>query len=246
MSDISSTSRQYAERLRPGTHDLDNAELRRVYGLSRITAKARGEIAAGLRRAGLEVLTDPALEPLVVRKVARQPAPARPERPRQIAPRPAGPRTPWWKRRPAIAAAVVAVLLLLVGALSDSDQQPESAQAVPETTARTAPETTPAEPPAEAAAVFADAEQAVEDGDFTGAVRIARALGRDDADRVRRKISRVLARDVRRALRTGSRRRASSILARADGYPATPQIRAARASYRAAKARAAERARQRR
>ena len=87
-------------------------------------------------------------------------------------------------------------------------------------------------------ATLADAEQAVETGDFGAAVQIAETLGEDDGDRVRRKISRMLARDVRRALRTGDRSRASSILARADSYPATSQIRSARASYRAAKARA--------
>lgn len=232
MSNIASISRQYADGLRPGTYDLDNAELRHIYGLSRITAKARGEIAGGLRRAGLEVLSDPAAEPLRVRKVARQPASVRPERPRPAAPRPAGPdtRTPWWKRHPAVAAAVVVALLLLVGALGDGGDTPDSAQAGPEAT----PRTTQAEPPAEPVVTFADAEQAVEDGDFSGAVRIANTLGEDDGDRIRRKISRTLARDVHRALRTGGRSRASAILARADGYPATPQLRAARASYRAA------------
>jgi hypothetical protein len=63
-------SRQLVEQLRPGEHRLYNTDLRSAYGLSRVTAKARYEIARELRQAGLAILSGPAEEPLVVRKTA--------------------------------------------------------------------------------------------------------------------------------------------------------------------------------
>src|SRR4051812_16685026 len=86
------SSQSLAARLPAGDHPLSNQTLRDVYGLSRVTAKARGEIAAELRQAGLEVLSDPRSEPLWVRKVA----PAR----TTLAPRA---RRAWWRRPGAIA-----------------------------------------------------------------------------------------------------------------------------------------------
>jgi hypothetical protein len=73
MSDAT-TSRRLAAELPVGQHELFNAQLRDLYGLRRVTPAARGRIAAELERAGLEVLSDPAREPLVVRKTAHAPA----------------------------------------------------------------------------------------------------------------------------------------------------------------------------
>jgi hypothetical protein len=233
MTNPTAVSRQVAHRLEPGVHHLNNQVLRDVYGLSRVTARARTDIADDLERVGLEVLSDPAVEPLTVRKTAVQRAAVRPPKPADKV---------WWKRPWAIAVGAVVLLLMVAGALGDSQTTPaapEDAQAVAETTPA---ETAPAEP----AATLADAEEAVEDGDFSEALAIAAAFSGDDRDRIRRKISRTLAREVRVALRAGDRWAAKDALRRSGRYGTTPEIRAARASYRTAKARAAERAAARR
>ena len=151
-------------------------------------------------------------------------------------------------------AAAVGLLLLIVGVAGGGSDSPEdSAKATakpvaaqakePVATTATAPteDTAPAEP----VKTLDDAAAAVDDGDYAGAVVMAAALGKSAQGRIRSKISRHLARGVRLALRAGDRSKARRLLARADRFPSTPNIAAARADYRAAKARAAARAEQR-
>jgi len=243
MSDLTDASRKFADQLDPGVHHLSNKALREIYGvarLKRITAKARAGFAAHLQRAGLEVLSDPAQEPLIVRKtVANETGAARSRR--RVAKR------PW-----AVAACAVVLLLVLIAVVGDSSQSTtaaDDAQAAGTTTAQpmtTNPpsvepppaETTPVEP----VVTFADAQEAVKDDDFSEAVAIAAVLSADHRSRIRRSISRKLARQVRVALRNGDRGAAKRALRRADRFGPTSEIRAARTSYRAAVARAADRA----
>lgn len=238
MSKISTTSRQMAEGMKTGTHRLSNQMLREAYGLSRVTTKARTDIAHELRRAGLEILSDPSAEPLVVRKAA-------PQRVRSASPR--APKPPWWKRRWVIAVGGILAVALIAGALDDSGKGPSTAPAARADTPaqETPPSATTATRP-EPAPTFADAEQAVEDDDFPQALLIAAALGNSEKNRIRRKISRTLARQARSALRAGDRAAAGRAIRRADRFGATPEIRAARSSYRAAKSRASARAAARR
>jgi hypothetical protein len=231
---VSPISRQLAHDLRPGEHRLSNGHLRDLYGLGRVTANARARIAAELHEAGLEVLSDPAHEPLVVRKTARAGA-AR--SPRAMA-------TPWWKRRWVWAVAGVVALLMIIGGASDnSNEAKDDAQPAAEVQQEPAETTTEA---AELAQTLEDAEQAVGDNDYSQAVAIAAVLGKDDENRIRRSISRRLARRTIRALAAGDRGAARRLLRQASRYPTTAQTRQARASYRAAKARAAARAAERR
>jgi hypothetical protein len=59
-----------------GQHILSNADLRAQYGLRRISAGARWRIAADLEQAGLQVMSDPGREPLVVVRPVTSAAPA--------------------------------------------------------------------------------------------------------------------------------------------------------------------------
>ena len=139
------------------------------------------------------------------------------------------------------------VALFVLGAIfgeDDSKKSVTSTTATEAATARSATGTSTTE--AETAKTFGDAEQAVASDDFPAALAIAAALGGDDENRVRRVISRRLGRRVLSALRRGDRSAARVLLAQADAYPATKQIRTARSSYRASKARAAYRTKVRR
>jgi hypothetical protein len=229
-------SRQLAQDLAPGEHHLSNEQLRDIYGVSRITAKARRNIAEDLRRSGLEVLSDPSHEPLLVRKsVQRGAAVQRPGKP------------PWWRRRWAIALGVVALLFMIVGAISDNESKSQAQGAEEPAAAVSTTETQPAETvPVEPVATVADATQAVEDQDYAGALAIAAAISADDRHRIGHAISRHLAKRVRASLRRGDRSQAKRLLAEARDYPSTAGLRNARASYSAAKARAGYRAEQRR
>src|SRR3954451_13507437 len=111
MINPTKVSRDFAQRLTPGEHPLDNHDLRVMYGLSRVTAKARTGIADELRRAGLDILSDPAQAPLVVGKTApaRTGVPPHPSRSRR-----------WWRRPWAIAIAGLFLLTLIAGALDDN------------------------------------------------------------------------------------------------------------------------------
>lgn len=230
----SALSLRLANDLPPGTHHLYNDQLRAHFGLSRVTAKARREIAYELQRLGLEVLSDPEHEPLVVRRTVRAAAGARGR----------GPRTPWWKRRWAIAAGAVLLLLMIAGALGDGEPtRGGDPEGTPRAQAAPADEAPPSEP---APATLEDAAVLVDAADYRAALDVAATLGDEERDRVRRKISRHLAKRARAALRSGSRATARRLLRRSSGFPSTPEAAAARADLEAADARAAYRAEQRR
>jgi len=109
-----------------------------------------------------------------------------------------------------------------------------------ESTATTATTTTTA------AQTIKDAQAAVDDDQYAEALAIAAALTAGEANSIRRRISNRYARRVRTALRSGDRARASFLLRQAGRYPPTQQLAQASSSYKAAKERVAERARQRR
>lgn len=242
MSNTTAASREFAKNLKPGEYRLTNQHLREIYGFGRVTTRSRTQVAQELRRAGLEVLTDPAQEPLVVRKTA----PARARVGNRGAPR-------WWSRPKLIGAAafvlflwMVGSLSLMVSALSSKEQQAPSARAA---IAAAAPAST--EPVAEATPTapvetIADANEAVEDRDYGAALLIAAALGEDDEARVGRRIAGHLAKRVRKALRSGDRSGARSLLAESRSYPQTSEVRQARLSYKRAQAAAQRRAEARR
>src|SRR4051794_9619003 len=238
MINPTKVSHDYAQRLAPGEHRLDNHALRVMYGLSRVTAKARTGVAHELRRAGLEILSDPAEAPLVVRKPARARAAVRP--------RPVTSR-PWWRRPWAIAIAGLVLLMVIAGALDDNKADAGDGKAkttVADTTTTQSTATMAAAPaPTE---TIADAQRAVDDNHYAAAVAIAAALGHDDERHIGRRISRRLAGRALFALSTGNRSRAGYLLGQADRYPSTPAAVSAQRSYRAAVARAAARAEARR
>lgn len=230
----SALSLRLANDLPPGTHHLYNDQLRAHFGLSRVTAKARREIAHELQRLGLEILSDPEHEPLVVRRTVRAAA-GRRRRP---------PSTPWWKRRWAIGVGVVLLLLMIAGALDEGEptrgggpEGPPRAEAAP---VSETPRSEPAPPTLDDAAIL------VEASDYRAALDIAATLGDQDGDRIRRKISRHLAKRARAALRRGSRATARRLLRRTHRFPATREAADARADLEAVDARAAYRAEQRR
>lgn len=216
-------SRDLADGLRPGTHTLHNDFLRAHFGLSRITAKARADIAHALQRAGLEVLSDPDREPLVVRKTARASTRARPG------------QVPWWRRRWAVGLAAVLLLLMLAGALGDNDPAVRGGDPPPS-----------ADAAADPAPAFEDAVAAVDASQYRRAIGMADALEAGQQDRIARKISRHLAMRARAALRRGSRSTARRLLRRAAAYPATAEAADARDMLEAADDRAAYLAEQRR
>ncbi len=137
--------------------------LRSFYGLGRVTAKARANIASSLKQAGLDVLSDPNNEPLVVAK--RTPAHAAPT------PGSSG-ESPGRSQRPSLLASAVLVLLVVVGiALSGGDEEPKQASNfVPPPTTNTTSDPRPLPPdPAE---LLADAQQAVRDDNYDQALAI--------------------------------------------------------------------------
>src|ERR671916_44345 len=162
------SSRQLAEQLRTGEHRLHNDDLRRAYGLSRVTAKARSDIARELRQAGLEILSDPANEPLVVRKPAPWQA------------RVSAVVRPWWKRPWVIAVAGLIAIFMLIGGLSEEDSTTKAESQSPRATP--VAETTTPRPPAEQqpGAGFTDAVEKVDQDQYAAALAIATELG-DDA-----------------------------------------------------------------
>src|SRR5688500_2774782 len=96
-------------------------------------------------------------------------------------------------------AGAVALLILVVQAWSEAPAQPPR----PAVTVASAPR--PAAEPAaeEPAGTLEDAAAKVDDGDYAGALVIAAALGKSQEGRIRREISRDLARRVNVALRAG-------------------------------------------
>jgi len=224
---MNSNSRQLVEQLPPGEHRLHNTDLRSAYGLSRVTVRARSEIARELRKAGLEILSDPANEPLVVRKTA--PGQARVD---SIA-------RPWWKRRWAIAIAGLIALIMLIGALSDNDRTTKAAKQP----SGAASETTTTQPPTEQqpAPTLTDAAEKVDQDHYAAALAIATELSDESEHRIMQKISRRLTYRAINALRSGDRTRARFLLNRADDYSSTPESVAAWARYDAAQQRVAQR-----
>lgn len=228
-SPMNPNSRQLVEQLRTGEHRLHNTDLHRAYGLSRVTATARYEIARELRQAGLEILSDPANEPLVVRKTA-------PDRARAI-----GIVSPWWKRPWAIIIAGLIALIMLIGALSDDAKTTTAANQLPSVTS--VGETTTPRPSAEQqpALTLTDAAEKVDQDHYAAALAIAAGIGDEDERRITQKISRRLAYRAINALRSGDRSRARFLLNRVGDYSSTPQSMAAWARYDAAQQRVAQR-----
>ena len=91
-----------------------------------------------------------------------------------------------------------------------------------------------------------DARAAVDAGEYRQAVTIARAIDESSVLQIRRRIANRIARRTLTALRAGDRPRAQTLLRQAARYPTTDLTRRARADYRAARARAAQRAQARR
>lgn len=153
-------------------------------------------------------------------------------------PTPARRKRPWWHW-----ALAGFVGLLILGALfGDDDSENTAAETRTVTVTQPAPTTTTAAQPAE---TIRDARAAADD-DYARAISIAAALGAAEEDAIRRRIANRLARRALSAVRRGRRSNAGSLLRQAGGYPRTQQLTQARATYRAAKARAAERARAKR
>ena len=68
-------SERLAAQLSEGQqYELTNKDLRRRYGLPRVTAGVRWKLAADLKRVGLHVVSDPDDEPLVVQQPGPPPA----------------------------------------------------------------------------------------------------------------------------------------------------------------------------
>ena len=149
-------------------------------------------------------------------------------------------KRPWWQW-----ALFAIVALVILGALLGEDDSEQTATETKTVTVTQPPPTT-ATTPSEPGETLANAREAVDDDDYTKALAIAAALGAAEEDAIRRRIANRIGRRALAAVRAGDRNSASSLLRRAGGYPRTQQLTQARASYRAAKARAAERARARR
>lgn len=145
-------------------------------------------------------------------------------------------------------AALLLMATPLAGCGDDEEGAPSDRGSIPTgtettTTATTTTATTTTTPPTQ---TIEDARAAVDEDRYAGAVAIAAVLTAREANSIRRRISNRYARRIRTALSTGDRARASFLLRQASRYPRTQQLTQARSSYRAAKERVAERARQRR
>jgi hypothetical protein len=156
--------------------------------------------------------------------------------------RPAGPssgasrKRPWWQW-------VIGgfVLLIVLTAIFGNDGK-SATVATTVTVTRSVPAAQARTTAPEPSAAMADARDAADRGNYGGAVAIAAGLGAEHEAAIRRRIANRIARQVRAAVRAGDRSHAKALLARAKRFPSTSLARQARASYRAAKARAAERA----
>jgi hypothetical protein len=146
-------------------------------------------------------------------------------------------RRPWWHW----ALGAFVGLVILVAIFGADDEQPargaSDTTASPSTTVTT--QTTPVE-------TIVDARAAADDERYAKAVAIARAVGAGAPDQIRLRIANRIARRAQTALAAGDRERAAVLLAQAQRYPATAGTHQARASLRAARARAAADARERR
>ena len=211
-------------------HTLANAQLREIFGVSRVTAAQRQAIVGALEEAGIEVVSGATSEPMVVRKRADQSV--------------AAPR-PWFKRKRVWAIAGVLFFGFLVAVSPDPDAPDETAsnqagQAPTQTTsgeATVATETTPAE----TGPTRADLENMVDDDVYAEALAAAALLGEDDESYIARRIANRLARRTMFALAKGDRSRARFLVAKSEDYPSTSMSRDASGAYQAAQARASAR-----
>jgi hypothetical protein len=151
-----------------------------------------------------------------------------------------GKKRPWW-----VWVLVVLVGLAVLGAIIGDDEKKSENTAsqqtttdAPEPIAEQSTTTTTPESPAQ---TIGDARQAVDEDDYDQAIVIATAISAAETDAIRERISNRLARRSLTALRAGSRGRARTLLIEANDYPMTTQKQYARASYKATKARAAQR-----
>ncbi len=236
--DFGVASRTLAAGLVPGDHRLTDDRLRDLYGLAEVTPEARARVAASLGEAGLQVLSDPAQEPLVVRRSRQTGAVAASTRKDRVRA-----RRPWYQRPWAITVGAFLALLLLVGALSSPETPTDNEQAAATQTPTPTPTSTPTPTPTPTSGeLIAQAEEEIEDDDYPAAIALVAALSNRDRSRVRRAISRRIASRARSALRRGDRARARSLLRQSRRYPATPQSRQAVSALAAADARATQRA----
>jgi micrococcal nuclease len=150
-------------------------------------------------------------------------------------------KRPWWQW---VIGGLVALVVL--GAIFNDDSANKTATTTVTVTQAARPAQADTATTAAAADTLADARIAADAGDYAKADAIAVALGPDDEVAIRQRIADRIARRAVAALRAGDRGRAKTLLARAQRFPTTALTRQARSSYRAATARAAERARARR
>jgi hypothetical protein len=150
-------------------------------------------------------------------------------------------KRPWWQW----VGGGLLLLVILIALFGGDDKPKKQATAtvtVTQPAEAAATQTTPSAP----VQTISDARAAVDDDHYATAVAVAAALGSVAEESIRRRIANRIARRVRSALATGDRGRAKTLLLQADSYPTTALVRQTRASYRAAKDRAAERASARR
>lgn len=148
----------------------------------------------------------------------------------------------WWMW---ILLAVVGLVIL--GAITGGDDKgPDKTAVKRNAPARVAAEQRTTATTDEPVQTIDDARQAVDDDHYADAATIATAIDASAAASIRRRIANRLARRASVALRVGDHSGAKALLIEANDYPTTTQERQARASYKAATARAAQRRQQRR
>jgi len=146
-------------------------------------------------------------------------------------------KRPWW-----VWVLLVIVALVIVGAIagdpdegSDDTTQADQPTTTPvEAGPTTATQTVPAQ-------TIVDARRLVDDDDYPEALAIAATLGANEEDSIRPRIANRLGARALAAVRAGGRGRARQLIIDAQDFPNTARTRQARASYKSAKARAAQR-----
>jgi hypothetical protein len=244
-SQFSNQAKALADRLAAGREQtLDNAQLRTIFGVSRITAVQREAIVRAVRDAGLQILSGTKTEPLVVRKSAAETA-----RPTKTAPTRASER-PWFRRKRTWAIAGVLFFLVIgtLGSATDSSDKTASRNAADDTATETVP-TERADAGAatgtsksEARPTRSEVENMVDDDLYAEALAAAALLGNDDKSYIARRIANRLAHRAMFALDSGDRSRAGFLVLKSRDYPLTNLSRQASGAYYAAQARAKARA----
>ena len=204
--------------------------LRDLYGVGRVRTDVRTQVAEELVCAGLQVVSDPVSEPLIVRQVERQTGAVLVRRPPgTVVQAPMGAH-----RRRAVRPVDGDRRSVACGAGAQRRQALVQSETQPQTATEPPPATEPVE-------TFEDAVRAADYDDYDRPLTIAAALGADEEERIRRKVSRRLAARAQAAVDRGRRRTARRLLREARGYPSTSQARSARTALRAADQRAAAR-----